>query len=734
MNEDFHESATGFMDLHFAECSNPSNIGRVTTMIRTRYGYLSPVLLVAVQLCVTGIVEESVVALDDAHARLATRLTDPGSPGGSVYYQTSEADMFDGTVASRWQQVRTELFGTALLDIATAPVPDPAAVATLLEDAQTRRVTETILASVGMFLVEEASSLEEGLPFTDDESFEDLETIARRVLRSARQLRAHVKDGTWPHLAAASNSDMPDVAPASTPRDEKTGTFTDSDDVAGASPSPPTGLARLFLSYSALSAVDPGSVSRERVAAVTSGHALKVFNTCISAVPAYRDFLSRHGLTAGQVRDLHDFRRVPRTTHADLVAWGCDAETRNAAALWSTSSGSSGVPTWWPRRSETVSAGDRDLHDRILRGFQSHQRRTLVYLGFAMGDWIGSTYMTQTLAGLEGRGHKVSVIAPGNDPAVFAREIAARGPDYEQIVLVGHPPFVQEVLERADRSSLGLDIEILLAGENITENRRDHLVSMVESSGGRANPVLLYGTADTGILGHETPSTIAVRRLARDNLELAEALFGGHTTGLPTLVEYDPRRVYAELDTDRLLITTDGPIPLVRYQINDHARILDIGQITAVLQDHGHRIPIHTTTTDAGFLLLDNHETEPTHQPKTARIRLLGHDAATELDDLVSWLRHEDDLRGRLTVEQPPTRTEMSVMSQVVSVVLAGSGLDVATSTAAVLAGALSMWLDRRRPRVSVEITRTDGHRTTIAEGQRPAAEQTRQLLEPTTN
>lgn len=706
-------------------------------MIRTRYGYLSPLLLVAVELCVTGIVMESVAALDEAYRTLATRVRDPRSGGGSIRWGSSTSDpkplvtavaglgkthaynVFPEIVAEKWDAVRTELFGIS--EVETTPVPDPAVVSKMLDDSDARRVTEAIFAAVGMFLISEANALEELVPYDDEDSFEDLETTVARIVGHAHYLRRHAKDGTWPHLYAADPQATLPTSSIAEP-DTASAAIVNADDAETGAPPSPVGHHQPL--------VDRPAPDRHRVAepdyrgSYHCDHALRVFRKVSCEVPAYRAFLLRHGLAADRIRTLNDFTRVPPTTHEDLVSWGC-----TATAVWSASTGSlHGPPSCWPR-AEAASSANIELHDRILRSFRAHRRRTLVVSGFAMGGWLGSTCTPQTLAGLKGRGHKLSVVVPGIDPDVVAREISAREHDYEQIVLAGEQSFLQEVLDRADRSALKQNLHILLTGRNITESWRDRVVSMVESRGGQANPVLLYGNADTGILGHETPSTIEIRRMARDNLVLAEALFGGHAGGLPTLVEYDPQRVYAELDTDRLLVTIDSPVSLVRYRINDHARILDPEQLVATLRDHGYTMPVHTTTPGAGFLVIDS--TEETATPKTARIRLVGNDAESELNDLVSWLYHEDALRGRVKVETEKRTAQMSAVSQVLTVVFATGIAGVAGTTAAVLAATLSTWLNSRRPRVTIEITRADGRSTTIREGELPAAEETRELLEP---
>src|SRR3546814_8607590 len=76
----------------------------------------------------------------------------------------------------------------------------------------------------------------------------------------------------------------------------------------------------------------------------------------------------------------------------------------------------------------------------------------------------------------------------------------------------------------------------------------------------------LYGTADAGVLGNETPLSIAIRRFLSRTPEAARQLFG--QSRLPTLVQYDPLVRYSEsLDDGTRFFSSRSGVPLVRYHI-----------------------------------------------------------------------------------------------------------------------------------------------------------------------
>lgn len=336
--------------------------------------------------------------------------------------------------------------------------------------------------------------------------------------------------------------------------------------------------------------------------------ALNLFHFAAEYVPAYAKFLADRSIDHLAVLTPADFEQVPPVTKTDyfqryprqeLMIRGNTA----AARFWSYSSGSTGQPGYWPRDGVSHAQGVA-LHRRILRRFDAHERSTLVVVSFAMGNWVGGTYTVSCVEALAAQGFPISVVTPGQNLDAVRADIATLGPGYEQVVLVGYPPFVLDVLDGAGQQVLGQDLKILIAGENISEHRRDRLLRLIGKTGRHADTCSIYGTADAGMMGHETPTTIAVRRLAAADPVLRERIFG---TGplLPTFVEYDPRYRYTESDIDgRLLFTAAGPMPLVRYRINDEGTVLTASRLANLLRGRGHDLRVRVCSPDSALLVL----------------------------------------------------------------------------------------------------------------------------------
>ncbi|UGT61781.1 hypothetical protein [Nocardia asteroides] len=191
---------------------------------------------------------------------------------------------------------------------------------------------------------------------------------------------------------------------------------------------------------------------------------------------------------------------------------------------------------------------------------------------FAMSNWVGDNNTVSCLEALATRGFPISMVTPGPNPEAVRADIAALGPAYDQVVIFGYPPFVRDVLDGAGPAVLSQDLKILLSGENISERWRERLLKLIAKPGKPTDTYLISSIADVGLVEHDMPSTIVVRRLAASDPRLREQLFGAGQA-LPILVEVDPHYRYTETDdTGRLHCAPAGPVPLVRYRMGDEAR------------------------------------------------------------------------------------------------------------------------------------------------------------------
>jgi len=313
--------------------------------------------------------------------------------------------------------------------------------------------------------------------------------------------------------------------------------------------------------------------------------ALELFHEVAEQVPAYRRFLAEQGIDAAT----DDFSRVPLLTKDNYLRRHslpelCRGGRLEDAETVAVSSGSSGRPTVWPRTVLDELAVSRRFEHAMYASFRADERRTLVVVCFPLGTWVGGMYTAAACRHLSAKGYPVTVATPGNNVDEILRVVAELGEYYDQVVLAGYPPFLKIVIDRGsgwDRYA----IKLLLAGEVFSEAWRD----LVGRRAGMTNPVTgsvsLYGTADAGVLGNETPLSVSIRRFLAGRPDVAEELFGSRR--LPTLVQYDPAVRYFEAYEGTLVFTGDGSVPLIRYHIADDGGTVSYRRMLGHCRRHG---------------------------------------------------------------------------------------------------------------------------------------------------
>lgn len=321
--------------------------------------------------------------------------------------------------------------------------------------------------------------------------------------------------------------------------------------------------------------------------------ALALFHRVAREVPAYRAFLAEQNIDAASVRSVADFADLPPVDKQNYVlrhplADLCRGGRLESCDMIAVSSGSTGVPTFWPRSiSDELSIATRFeqvFHD----SFEADRRRTLAVVCFALGTWVGGMYTAACCRHLAAKGYPLTVLTPGSNKDEILRVIGLLGPAFEQIVLLGYPPFLKDVVDTG--LSRGVDwsryrVKLVMAGEVFSEEWRTLVGERLGSTDFCYDSAALYGTADAGVLGNETPLSITIRRWLAEQPEAARALFG--ESRLPTLVQYDPLSRFFEARDRSLLFSGDNGIPLVRYDIKDTGGVIPYEEMLAFLAERG---------------------------------------------------------------------------------------------------------------------------------------------------
>lgn len=329
----------------------------------------------------------------------------------------------------------------------------------------------------------------------------------------------------------------------------------------------------------------------ERSAMDAEAAVLDLFHRTARSVPAYRAFLAARKLVPERVESFDTFRRLPLVDksnymHVHALAERCRDGRLVECDRVAVSSGSTGKPTLWPR--SILDELDIALRfEQIFRdSFRVHERSTLAVVCFALGNWVGGLYTTSCAWHLAAKGYPLMVATPGNKKEEIFRVIRELAPCFEQTVLLGYPPFIKDVVDAglADGIEWGrYSVKMVFAGEVFSEEWRSLVGRRIGSNAPCYDSASLYGTADAGVLGNETPVSIAIRRFLADCPKAARELFG--ESRLPTLVQYDPISRFFEVHEETLVVSGDNGVPLIRYHIADKGGIVGYREMRDFLND-----------------------------------------------------------------------------------------------------------------------------------------------------
>jgi phenylacetate-CoA ligase len=320
---------------------------------------------------------------------------------------------------------------------------------------------------------------------------------------------------------------------------------------------------------------------------------LALFQRCVAEVPAYRHFMESHGINPAGIASYPAFQVLPLMSKTNYMQAyplpeRCFGGSLNGSDRVAVSSGSTGQPTFWPRSAtyelDVAVRFEQVFHD----SFRAQERSTLAVVCFALGNWVGGMFTTSCCWHLANKGYPMLVATPGNNKAEIFRVVRELSPHFEQTVLLGYPPFVKDVIDASAAESIdwaSYKPKLVFAGEVFSEEWRSLIGERIGSNAPCHDSASLYGTADGGVLGNETPFSIAIRRWLANHPDAARQLFG--ESRLPTLVQYDPTSRFFETHEGTLVVSAENSVPLVRYHIADKGGLISFDEMWAFLKAQG---------------------------------------------------------------------------------------------------------------------------------------------------
>lgn len=333
------------------------------------------------------------------------------------------------------------------------------------------------------------------------------------------------------------------------------------------------------MALSTISSLDPAS---EATNSDQRGfnRALKLFREASEHIPAYKDFLKRAKIKPASIRSRSDFAQVPLTDKINYIgnysleqmSWG---GTLNSARYVSTSSGSTGTPFFWPRGLDQdilVGAMFKNIYERI---FDVKRGRTLFVDSFALGTWIAGLEFYNATKNVADFGSNIVMVTPGIDKVEAINQIRKLSPLFDRVVLGGYPPFVKDIIEHGTISGIDwqtFDMRLFFGGEAVSDSWRDKVSALIGKQGSPTAIVNVYGMAEAGVVAHETPVSVLLRKFLRDTT--ADSGLPGSDTVLGLYQYYPTARYFEIVGETSLVLTANAGLPLIRYDTRDSGGIL----------------------------------------------------------------------------------------------------------------------------------------------------------------
>ncbi|MDF5728151.1 MAG: phenylacetate--CoA ligase family protein [Rhizonema sp. PD38] len=321
--------------------------------------------------------------------------------------------------------------------------------------------------------------------------------------------------------------------------------------------------------------------------------ALALFHEVAATVPAYKTFLAQQAINPDEYQNFEDFQKLPLLTKENYLqrhslADLCRHGQLESCDMIAVSSGSTGKPTFWPRfftdELHIATRFEQIFHD----SFHADTKSTLAVICFTLGTWVVGMYTTNCCRILATKGYPITVITPGNNKEEILRVVQELGSHFQQVVLLGYPPFLKDVIDTGITRGVEwqqYQIKLVMAGEVFSEEWRSLVGERIKAQNPCYDSAALYGTADAGILGNETPLSICIRRFLANHPEAARTLF--RESRLPTLLQYDPISRFFEVNDGNLLFSGDNGIPLIRYNIMDSGGLISYDAMIQFLAEWG---------------------------------------------------------------------------------------------------------------------------------------------------
>lgn len=323
---------------------------------------------------------------------------------------------------------------------------------------------------------------------------------------------------------------------------------------------------------------------------------LATFHEVAEKVKAYKTFLKEREVKPEEIKTFEDFKKyVPVMDKKSYIARykledRCLGESSGMSTV-SMSSGSSGIPTFWPRIAKQDLMLPNYFENFYLQNWDIDKKSTLIVVTMALGAWIAGQLVSGATKPIADSGkHSLTLVTPGSDIEQIVKIIKGIGVNYEQIIIVVYPSLLGPILEAGEKENINwkrLNVKLWIGGEATSGTWHKYIRKRLGIDADDLTSVVsVYGTADAGGIGFGSPLSSLIVNLALKNKKLAKDLFKGET--LPSLVQFNPMGYFIEEIDGGIVINYRSGVPLIRYSIHDKGGVISYKKALRILKNHNY--------------------------------------------------------------------------------------------------------------------------------------------------
>jgi phenylacetate-CoA ligase len=190
----------------------------------------------------------------------------------------------------------------------------------------------------------------------------------------------------------------------------------------------------------------------------------------------------------------------------------------------------------------------------------------------------------------EKNGMPLTLLPIGPNIASTISAIKDLGKGYDQILLMGYPPFIKEVLDRGGEEGINwgqYNMKLLMAAEGFTEGFRHHVARVAKLQNPYRDMCNIYGSVELGTMGYEGALSYFIREHIAKYPALETELLGERGR-MPTIAQYHPYLSYfEEVEGEVLCSGYASAIPLLRYRFPDRGGVIGFDRMIETFKRHG---------------------------------------------------------------------------------------------------------------------------------------------------